>query len=387
MIKPFFSLRGRFKTNDNAIKFMPLKQKYFPLLYKWMNTPHVHKWWGEGQIWSISDVQQKYDSYVNNYKLVNGEKKSIHPYIVQLDKPVGYIQYYCIHDFSKERGIKLKCLPKLTAALDLYIGEKDYTGKGLGSEIVEQFLYRHVWKQFNYCIVNPEKENKASIQCFTKAKFKTIPQLTSSENIYMMRAKNESDYNSTSIFNGGGDPPDSKSINQVYKAEETDCIDAQVCTFSNIKAQKDIILQYSREDCNDRNTVIHNRQTDITLENNYLVRYFLSWIFELPILIRNILLNSIPIKALVDNIKQNIELISHKVITKNILASNFFLDFSFNTDRENVYDKAKVQVINLLYDFFDTSIKYQPSFIEACITTQFQEINLADVFNYGQEMY
>lgn len=391
MIKPFFLLRGGFKITDNAIKFMPLKQKYFPLLHKWMNTPHVHKWWGEGRIWSISDIQHKYDSYVNNYKLVNGEKKSIHSYVVQFDKPVGYIQYYCIHDFSKERDIKLRCLPKLTAALDLYIGEKDYIGKGLGSEIIEQFLYRHVWKQFDYCIVDPEKENEASIQCFSRAKFKTIPQLTSSENIYMMRAKNESDYNSTSIFNDGGDHPDSKSSNQAYKAktEEIDCIDLQECASSNTKIQKDIISQHSIAACNDKNTEIHHQQIDIALENNYLVRYFLSWIFELPIFIRSIFLSSAPIKALVDSIKQNIELISHKVITKNIFATNFFLDFSFNTDREDEYDndKAKVQVINPLYDFFDTSFKSQPSFIEACITTRFHEINVDDVFNYGKEIY
>lgn len=65
------------------IKFLPLARHHLPLLCKWQNTPHVHKWWGNGHNWTMADIEHKYSSYIDRYKIVNQEKKPIYPYIIQ----------------------------------------------------------------------------------------------------------------------------------------------------------------------------------------------------------------------------------------------------------------------------------------------------------------
>ena len=64
------------------IKFTSLKHHHLKLLHKWMNIEHVHKWWGENHVWSIQDIKNKYNSYINGYKLVNGIKKTSIPILL-----------------------------------------------------------------------------------------------------------------------------------------------------------------------------------------------------------------------------------------------------------------------------------------------------------------
>lgn len=125
------------------ISFERLTTDHLPLLNKWMQEPHV-------------------------------QKKAIHPFLIKLDKqPVGYIQYYDAIDFDVHGEEEL-------AALDFYIGDPTCVGKGLGAQILRNFLQNHVFKQYEACLVNPEKNNKAALSTYSKAGFTTIRDLPSS---------------------------------------------------------------------------------------------------------------------------------------------------------------------------------------------------------------
>jgi aminoglycoside 6'-N-acetyltransferase len=167
------------------IKFTALTDDHLKLLHKWMNIEYVHKWWGENHIWSIQDIENKYNSYVDGYKLVDGTKKAIHPYIImKSDQPIGYIQYYNIDDFTN-----LIELPKSTAGLDLYIGKIEYINCGLGPAIIKKFIDNYISQNFDNYAVELEKENIASIKCFTKLEFKNIPNLQCKNKIFMLKSK------------------------------------------------------------------------------------------------------------------------------------------------------------------------------------------------------
>lgn len=188
-MKSLLISRGLETAKDSrVISFLPLQLEHLSFLQRWINTPHVHKWWGENRHWTMADIQHKYSTYVDGYKSVNDIKKPIYPYVIQVERPlVGYIQYYNVHDFPWEGKVSLKGLPKLTAALDLYIGEEDYIGKGLSSEIISRFLHEHVWKRFKACIVDPETENTASIITFNKLSFNPLYSNENQEVLYMIK--------------------------------------------------------------------------------------------------------------------------------------------------------------------------------------------------------
>ena len=164
--------------------FVPLIQNHFPLLHKWMEHPHVSQWWGEGRSWSFHDIQEKYHSYTLGYKIEQGEKKAISPFIVLFqDRPIGFIQAYNAYDFPRG-GFNVRDVEQgpsqSLGAIDFYIGEPDCIGMGLGAEILKRFLESHIFRYFDACLVDPDKKNKVAIKTYAKANFSTLQELESS---------------------------------------------------------------------------------------------------------------------------------------------------------------------------------------------------------------
>jgi aminoglycoside 6'-N-acetyltransferase len=157
------------------LKFIKLKKEHFPLIHKWLETPHVWEWWGENKKWSPQDIDEKYLSYTQGYKLNHlNEKKPIYSFIIEFQgRPLGYIQYYNALDFLRENfdinAVKEDFSEPL-AALDFYVGEVEL---GLGSEILTRFLQDYIFTDFTACLVDPAKNNKFAIRAYAKAGFST----------------------------------------------------------------------------------------------------------------------------------------------------------------------------------------------------------------------
>ncbi len=166
-----------------SLAFKPLSIDHLNLLHKWMQQPHVHQWWSDGKSWSFNDIREKYTPYTLGYKIEQGEKKLIFPFVIEFEnRPVGFIQYYNAFDFERE-GFCVKEIWKdqnqSLAAIDFYIGEPDCIGKGLAPKALTSFLQQYVFNHFDACLVDPEKNNKAAIKCYAKAGFSTLQDLDS----------------------------------------------------------------------------------------------------------------------------------------------------------------------------------------------------------------
>lgn len=176
------------KNYANKVMFVSLHPSHFLLLQQWLNAPHVAQWWphdGGASQWTLADVVAKYSSYVNGYKVVDGIKKPIHAFVACIDNtPCGYIQYYNAYDFP--RGYVLHDLPESLAAIDLFIGDAAYLGKGLGVVMIDAFLSQHVFPQFHACFVDPDIHNAAAIATFKKCGFKVVDQTVAPSVVWMV---------------------------------------------------------------------------------------------------------------------------------------------------------------------------------------------------------
>lgn len=164
--------------------FIPLSMHHLDILHRWMQEPHVQQWWGEGRSWSTSDIMDKYTPYTLGYKIENGEKKPIAPFLIEFeDRPIGFIQCYNAFDFKRE-GFDVKDIwqdeKHSLATIDFYIGDPDCIGKGLGTQALKAFLHQYVFSHFNACLVDPDKNNKIAIKTYSKAGFSTKKDLDSS---------------------------------------------------------------------------------------------------------------------------------------------------------------------------------------------------------------
>jgi aminoglycoside 6'-N-acetyltransferase len=160
------------------IIFSPLREDHFPLLLKWLENPHVKSWWDQDIIWTSDLIQEKYGSYPKGYKAVSfpqNTKKPIAAFIIRCNKAnIGYIQFYNFHDFPRDFPCTDLVLPEKCAAIDWYIGDQAFVGKGIASQILAAFLEKIVSRKFDYCFVDPDTSNNRAIRVYEKAGFHTL---------------------------------------------------------------------------------------------------------------------------------------------------------------------------------------------------------------------
>ncbi len=167
------------------ISFKPLANTDFENLLKWLQQPHVKKWWDTDVNYTKEAIQEKFGSYVDGYKKTGSERKPIHVFIIYFDDtPIGYIQYYNAYDFPRD-GYQLDNLPNSLAAIDMFIGDENYLGKNIGSKSLELFLDSHVFTEFEHALVDPALTNSFAIDSYSKAGFKIVSS-SSKEQIFLM---------------------------------------------------------------------------------------------------------------------------------------------------------------------------------------------------------
>lgn len=167
------------------ITFAPLAESHFPLLLKWLETPHVKKWWDQDVAYTMDLVREKYISYIKGYKLINGAQKPIQGFIIHNNQdPVGYIQIYNAYDFPRSKS--LFGLPENLGAFDIFIGEAAALQQGLGSKAILEFLKLH-GNPYTHIFADPDINNLSAIKCYAKAGFKRVSEQQDTGEVWMIK--------------------------------------------------------------------------------------------------------------------------------------------------------------------------------------------------------
>lgn len=146
------------------IAFRPLERDDLGLMYEWLRREHVRRWWDEHE--SYEDVAEHYLPAIEG-------RKPRDLYLILLDgRPVGFIQTYLVADYPDFPA--LVGLGAGVAGVDLFLGEEELTGKGLGTDVLRAFVRDVVFAEpgTTACIADPDVRNAASIRAFEKAGFR-----------------------------------------------------------------------------------------------------------------------------------------------------------------------------------------------------------------------
>ena len=143
------------------IEFSPLTKTDLSLIHKWFNEPHVKEFYSLRD-WTLADVKNKYQDYF-------AHKTDVQPYIAYNDgTPFGYIQKYPVKNHPwKGQEIAEEIIDSATG-IDYFIGEKDFLNMGLGRKMIQEFMKKHIFPKYKYCIADPSLENEKSISVVTK---------------------------------------------------------------------------------------------------------------------------------------------------------------------------------------------------------------------------
>lgn len=171
------------------LTFSQLNDSDFPLLLAWLESPHVKKWWDQDVIYTIDLVKEKFGRHTHGLTISNNSNNKTYAYIISVnDEKIGYIQAYNARDFSEENGLDLGTISGSICGVDLFIGKANFLNKGIGPKILNEFEKQILVPHFDWCLIDPAKENTAAIKAFAKAGFKLCEQLQTKSNFWMIKA-------------------------------------------------------------------------------------------------------------------------------------------------------------------------------------------------------
>ena len=152
--------------DPRGISFRRLRATDLGLMHRWLNVPHVRRWWyDEGT--SRHEIEEAY------LLLIEG-LDSARPFVILYEnRPIGYIQYYPISAEDDETYASLVDVEG-SAGVDLFIGEAEYLHRNLGRHVIRSFLSEHVFSKpaIAVCVIGPEPKNSAAVWAYEKAGFR-----------------------------------------------------------------------------------------------------------------------------------------------------------------------------------------------------------------------
>lgn len=145
------------------IAFEPLRTDDLPLLREWLGREHVRRWWRDGG----QSLEHAQDALA-------GRDRTRYFVIVLDGRPVGMIETYLLGD-EPEWAALIGEGPD-GAGVDLFIGEEDAVGRGLGPRVLAQFAREIVFAnpETNACVATVEEPNRRSWRAFEKAGFRHV---------------------------------------------------------------------------------------------------------------------------------------------------------------------------------------------------------------------
>lgn len=170
------------------ITFAPLAESHFPLLLKWLEAPHVKAWWDQGVTYTLELVKEKFGKHIHGIALSKNSNHKTYAYVICLDEEmIGYIQAYNAHDFAQENHLDLRAISGSICGVDLFIGESSFLNKGLGASILNEFANQILARHFDWCLIDPAKDNLVAIKAFKKAGFKIFEQFETESTAWMLK--------------------------------------------------------------------------------------------------------------------------------------------------------------------------------------------------------
>jgi RimJ/RimL family protein N-acetyltransferase len=148
-----------------ALALRPMAADDLPLLHAWLRREHVREWWGDERLDTLESVAAKYLPRI----LAEGK---VTPWIAMLGAtPIGYCQSYVVagDDFwpdETDPGAR---------GCDQFIGESEWLGRGLGTELVRA-LVDVILRDAAVTKIqaDPSPDNARAIRCYEKAGFRPV---------------------------------------------------------------------------------------------------------------------------------------------------------------------------------------------------------------------
>lgn len=141
----------------------------FELMARWLNEAHVREMWHDRERVSIDDVIAKYRPRTD----ASSPTTSC---FIEIDaRAVGYIQFYRWSDYAAEAAAITAPNDHRSWGLDVFVGERDLVGTGVGSRAIG-LLLRHLFEERSATTVAlvTQVTNAGAIRAYERCGFRKV---------------------------------------------------------------------------------------------------------------------------------------------------------------------------------------------------------------------
>jgi aminoglycoside 6'-N-acetyltransferase len=156
---------GSGATHLSDFTLIPVSEESVPLLARWLSDPRVLEFYeGRDSPYDEDMVRTQFlgpDEYIERFIVYHSRR------------PIGYLQLYSVHPAKRPLyGVGGDEVP---FGMDLFIGEPDLWGRGLGSRLVQKAAAYLVAEQGATSVyLDPHTRNTRAIRAYSKAGFQKV---------------------------------------------------------------------------------------------------------------------------------------------------------------------------------------------------------------------
>ena len=140
-----------------------------PLMHRWLAQSYLVDLWLHGKPFQFEDVVRKYKPRIDRIEPTE-------PFLIVWEsREIGYIQSYLWKDYPEATAL-FTTEERLAAGLDVFIGEEDHLGRGIGVSVLTAFLREVVFARYlvSRCVITPPVNNSRAIRAYRKTGFREV---------------------------------------------------------------------------------------------------------------------------------------------------------------------------------------------------------------------
>jgi aminoglycoside 6'-N-acetyltransferase len=161
------------RDGDLIVRSMRDEPADYEMIVRWRAEPHVQEWWDP------DEPPPTYEDVLRQYGPQARVDDATTSCIIELaTQPVGYVQFYRWASTPEETRAMDLDVDERTFGLDIFIGDPDFVGRGLGARVVE-LVSRHLEDErgASWVALSTELANHRAQRAYEKAGFVKIKEV------------------------------------------------------------------------------------------------------------------------------------------------------------------------------------------------------------------
>jgi aminoglycoside 6'-N-acetyltransferase len=146
----------------------------YALLLRWLTDPRVLEWYeGRDQVFTLDRLRREWAPAVQ-------VDEWVWPFVIVADaRPVGYLQVVQVLPYATEYAVDGDAAN--TWAIDLFVGEPDEWGRGVGTAAVREGIAETVRRGADRVVIDPRVTNHRAVHVYEKVGFRRVKVLPGAE--------------------------------------------------------------------------------------------------------------------------------------------------------------------------------------------------------------